>query len=126
MPSSDLPGKSTNRVRTGRDFEQQAAQYYLAQGYKLLAQNWQASHKEIDLIFRNDNLILFVEVKAARSDKFGHPIEKLSRKKIKNLTDAARQYLDEHEITDCDIRFDVVTFFKGKMEHFPGAFTADE
>ena len=126
MPSSETPGKPRNRVRTGRAYEQQAAQFYLDQGFELLAQNWQASHKEIDLILRKDELILFVEVKAARSDKFGHPIEKLSRKKIKNLTEAAQRYLDEMKISGCDIRFDVVTFFQGKMEHFPGAFTADE
>jgi putative endonuclease len=126
MPSSETPGKSPNRVRTGRIFEQQALQFYLDQGFTLLGQNWQASHKEIDLIVRKDDLIAFVEVKAARSNKFGHPVEKLSRKKITNLTEAARRFLDEMKISGCDIRFDVVTFFQGKMEHYPAAFTADE
>ena len=92
----------------------------------ILDQNWQASHKEIDLVVRKDDLVVFVEVKAARSDQFGHPIEKLSKKKIANLAEAARRYLHEKQIRNCDIRFDVVTFLDGQLEHFPAAFMAEE
>ncbi len=125
MPSDQAP-KLPNRVRTGRSYEQQAAQFFTDQGFEILDQNWQASHKEIDLVARKDDLVVFVEVKAARSDKFGHPIEKLSRKKISNLAEAARRYLHEKQIRNCDIRFDVVTFLNGTLEHFPAAFVAEE
>jgi len=38
----------------------------------------------------------------------------------------AQQYLIEKDVHDCDFRFDVVTFIKGQLEHFPGAFEAGE
>jgi putative endonuclease len=126
MPSSDPKSRPKNRVRTGRTFEEQAAHYFLDQGYELVAQNWQASHKEIDLIVRKDKVLVFVEVKAARSNQFGHPIEKLTPKKIHNLVEAAQRYLDDTKISGVDIRFDVVTFLGGTLEHFPAAFTAEE
>ena len=125
MPSSERSPRR-NRVRTGRAFEQQAAQFYLDQGYELLARNWQASHKEIDLIVRRDDLIVFVEVKAARTTSFGHPAEKLTRTKRNNLIEAAQRYLSEMDISGCDIRFDVVTFVNGRLEQFPSAFAAEE
>jgi len=123
MPSSDRtpPGEGNKRER-GRRYEQLAAEYFQHLGFDILEQNWQASHKEIDLIVGKYDLIVFVEVKAAVSDDYGHPAEKVDRKKIKFLVEAAQRYLVEKKITGCDLRFDVVTFYKGRLEHFPDAF----
>ncbi len=117
--------KSGSRVSRGRAFERQAAQFFTDQGYEILEQNWQASHKELDLIVRKNDTVVFVEVKAGWSRKYGHPIERIDRKKIRNLTEAAQRYIEEKSLTDCDFRFDVVTFFEGQLEHFPNAFGTD-
>jgi len=58
--------------------------------------------------------------------KFGHPVEKVDRRKIINLTKAARQFVIERDISGCDLRFDIVTFVNGELEHFPGAFEATD
>ncbi|MBU0984183.1 MAG: YraN family protein [candidate division Zixibacteria bacterium] len=123
--SEDGPQHRRNTVRKGREFEEHAARFFTQQGFEVIERNWQAGHKEIDLVVRRGGLIVFVEVKAARSKNFGHPSEWIDRKKIDNLLSAARQYIEAHDITNCDLRFDVVTFFQGKLEHYPGAFTAD-
>jgi putative endonuclease len=113
-------------VHRGRRFEKQAALFFEQQGYEVVERNWQASHLEIDLIVRKDDLVVFVEVKSSSGMKFGHPVEKVDRRKIINLTKAARQFVIERDISGCDLRFDVVTFVNGELEHFPGAFEATD
>lgn len=127
MPSSNKKRSSKkSTVQTGQTYEAYAADFYTHHGFTILEKNYRFGHKEIDLIARKDTLIAFVEVKASRSDAFGHPAERVDRRKQDNLIAAAHQYLIQNNVTDCDIRFDLVTFYKGEMEHFPGAFTAGE
>ena len=115
----------SNRRGQGLRYENLAAEFFKGQGFEVLQQNWQAGHKEIDLIVRRDQLIVFVEVKSSRTGEFGHPAEWVDRRKIQNLIQAANQYLASNEICGCDLRFDVVTFVKGRLEHFPDAFPAE-
>jgi putative endonuclease len=125
MPSSESDSSSRPSTRsTGRRHEQQAAEYFQKQGFEILERNLQVGHLEIDLIVRQLGLLVFVEVKSASNLKFGHPAEKVDRRKINRLVRAAQRYLQDHSITGCDLRFDVITFVGGKLEHFPAAFDA--
>ena len=125
-PSSDnRPPKRTGRIAKGRRHEEKAARFYEQQGFEILERNWQASHKEIDLIVKKADLIAFVEVKASSTDSFGHPSTWIDARKKENLVQAANQYIAEHDVSGCDLRFDAVTFVKGRLEHFPDAFAAD-
>ncbi len=124
MSSSADHNSRQHTVHRGRRFEKQAALFFERQGYEVIERNWQASHLEIDLIVRKDDLVVFVEVKSSSGTKFGHPVEKVDRRKIVNLTKAARQFVIERDISGCDLRFDIVTFVNGELEHFPGAFDA--
>jgi len=114
-----------NRLKQGRLFEKQAALFFEYHGFEILERNFFAGHKEIDLIVKKENLIVFVEVKSAKSKKFGHPAERVDKKKRKNLTQAAHQYIEESKIENCDLRFDVVTILDGQIEHFENAFNAE-
>ncbi|RKX24093.1 MAG: YraN family protein [Candidatus Zixiibacteriota bacterium] len=126
MPSSDSSKPGSNRKQTqGRKYENLAAEYYQQQNFDIIERNWRAGHKEIDLIVKRGNLIVFVEVKSTYSKKFGHPAERVDKKKISNLTQAAKQYLIRNSIENTDLRFDVVTFVNGQLEHFPDAFPAE-
>jgi len=126
MSSSDNSPDHEDRVRIGRSYEKLAAEFFVSKEFTILERNWQDGHREIDLIVRHDNLIVFVEVKSSSTGKFGHPAERVDKRKIANLTKAAYQYLNEKAIDDCDLRFDVVTFFDGQLEHFPNAFESAE
>ena len=116
---------STRKHRDiGRRYEQLAADFFRQHGFDVLEHNWQAGHKEIDLIVRRQNLIAFVEVKSASTPDFGHPAEWVDKRKVANLAEAAQKYLTDNEIRECDVRFDVVTFTDGRLEHYPNAFEA--
>jgi putative endonuclease len=123
MPSSNRP-KKTGRSRraVGAAYEQKAAEFFKRLGFEILDQSWQAGHREIDLITRKGNLIIFVEVKSASTQAFGHPVERVDKTKIRRLCSAAQQYLLAKNIEGVDLRFDVVTFVQGKLEHYPSAF----
>lgn len=116
----------TPRTDIGRRYEDQAALFFERSGYEILERNWRAGRKEIDLIVRNREVVAFVEVKAAISDKYGHPSEKVDARKQQHLIEAARRFITEKEIAGVDLRFDVITFTGGKLEHYPGAFEAAE
>ncbi len=126
MPFSRKRNSKEDKIEIGRAYEELAAQFFLDKHYTILHRNYRAGHREIDLIVKKDNVIAFVEVKAAKSKSMGHPAERVNKKKITNLTKAAQQYLIENKITDADLRFDVITFLDGTIEYFPAAFGADE
>ncbi len=125
MSSSDQ-SEPSGKEPVWRQYEKQAAVFFNEQKFELLETNWRTGRLEIDLIVRRDNLIVFVEVKSGSSKKFGHPVERIDEKKMMNLTRAAQQYIEQNNITGCDLRFDVVTFSSGQLEHFPNAFEARE
>lgn len=115
-----------NRRAVGHGYETLASEYYQTQGYQVMHRNWQAGHKEIDLVVRTDDTVVFVEVKSSSTDRFGHPSERVDKKKRVNLTQAARQYLMEEKLANVNLRFDLITFVNGKLEHYPNAFEATE
>jgi len=89
MPSSeDSSSDNGKKQAQGRIFERLAADYFIDKGFEVLERNWRAGHKEIDIIVKQNNLIIFVEVKSSFSRQFGHPVERVDRKKINNLTQA--------------------------------------
>ena len=125
MLSSNNQNKKDN-ILTGKKFEKRAAKYFEKLGFKILERNWRSGHKEIDLIIKKDNLLVFVEVKSSYTKKFGHPSERVDKKKMSNITNCAQDYLITKKIDNIDIQFDVVTFTNGELEHYPHAFEATE
>ncbi|MBI5265785.1 MAG: YraN family protein [candidate division Zixibacteria bacterium] len=121
-PSDGRPRPGKSRRTIGAQFEQRAAEYFQKLGFEVIEKNWQAGHREIDLIIKKDRLVVFVEVKSSSSASFGHPAERVDKTKKDRLISAAQQYLLEKNIEGVDLRFDVVTFAGGRLEHFPDAF----
>jgi len=122
MPSSNSIPPKDRRVATGHEFERLAERFYVDKGFDILERNWRAGRKEIDLIVRKRDVIVFVEVKSSASKRFGHPVERVDRRKRENLAHCARQYIIAQDLSGVDLRFDVITFVDGKLEHYPNAF----
>jgi putative endonuclease len=110
----------------GKKGEALAEEYLKRKGFQIIKKNYRYGHKEIDLIAKEGNTIVFVEVKAGRSKSFGAPHERVDSRKQRNLIDAANDFIQKEDTANCDFRFDVlaITYRKGKedIDHIRGAF----
>lgn len=109
----------------GEKGESLAVHYLANLGYKILDRNWHFGHKELDIIAKDGEMLVIVEVKSTTGLRFNHPSEAVTQQKIKHIIDAAEAYIIDHEVEN-ETRFDVVTviFWKDKyeLEHFKDAF----
>ena len=108
----------------GEAGEQIALDYLLKRGYALLCRNYRYGHKEIDLIVRQGERIVFVEVKARSGISYGRPAEFVDARKRRNLIMAAEGYLSENGLTDAPARFDVAEVYlpEGRVAYIEDAF----
>lgn len=95
---------------------------------RILARNARFGHKEFDLVAKDDDFIVFVEVKTSRTDKYGDPSEWVTARKQRRLVQAAQLYMQKNRLVDVPVRFDVVTVKVADsetiVEYYPDAFPA--
>jgi putative endonuclease len=96
------------RQRFGQSSESLAARYLKKAGYTIIERNHRNRMGEIDIIARDGGTLVFVEVKARRSTRFGGPKHAVTRQKQLHLSRAALLYLKETEQFGQPARFDVV------------------
>jgi len=109
--------------RLGRSGEALAAEWYLGQGYDVLARNWRCAEGELDLVLARGPLVVFSEVKARTTDRFGTPAEAVTPAKqarIRRL--AARWMAEAGPRRGRAVRFDVAAVSAGRVEVLEGAF----
>ena len=93
----------------GRDAENRACDYLLGKGLTLLRRNYRSRRGEIDLVLRDTDSLVFVEVRYRRQAGFGSAAESIDRQKQTRLTACAKQYLhDFPQVASLSCRFDVV------------------
>jgi len=85
--------KMSKHILTGKKGEAMGIAWLLEKQYLIKEQNWRHSHWEVDVIAEKDTVLHFIEIKTRRSKKFGLPEEKVGKKKIQNLINAAEEYL---------------------------------
>ncbi len=85
-----------------------AIQYLRTKGYDIVDKNWRSGHKEIDVIAKKDDTVVFVEVKARANVFYGKPEDAVDFRKMRNLINAADAYLRLNMI-DLPCRFDIIT-----------------
>lgn len=112
------------RRALGARGEDQAAAWYVAQGYEVLARNWRCRAGEIDLICAKDRRVVICEVKTRASAAFGHPAEAVTPAKARRLRVLASQWLADGEppFRPTEVRFDVAAILAGELEVIEAAF----
>lgn len=93
----------------GRKSEALAVSFLEQRGYQVLATNYRLKMGEIDIIARDDQAIVFVEVKARRNTRYGHPKQALDRRKQLKLSRMALAYLKATGQANASARFDVIS-----------------
>ena len=112
------------RIAFGRAVEERAAGWYRGHGYQVVDRNWRCPEGEVDLVAvrRRDRLVVFCEVKARRSGRFGSAAEAVGPDKQARLRRLAACWLREHRGGAAGVRFDVAAWDAGRFEVVEGAF----
>jgi len=105
---------------TGLRGERRAARYLRRQGMRILEKRYRARHGEIDLIARDGDAVVFVEVKARPRGNAGDGLTAVNGEKRRHLRYAAACYLQSHPADG--VRFDVVEITSAGISHIKNAF----
>ena len=112
--------------RLGQAGEQLACQWLEARGFALLHRNWRHGRDELDVVARQGDQLVVVEVKTRSTGRHGDPEEAVSPAKQRKLFRAAQAYLETFAL-DLDVRFDILSIVLGpegrrEVFHIPEAF----
>ena len=113
--------KQENRVK-GDIGENKAVRYLPDKGYEILETNYKNKLGEIDIIAKDDTRIVFVEVKARATAKYGYPREAVNEYKQRKIRMVAESYLKSKRLLNSYIRFDVIEILAGNITHLIAAF----
>ena len=116
-----------HRKLFGQAGESAAEEYLRCKGYRILARNLRSHLGELDLVAEDGQVLVFVEVKARRTDVFGGAIYAVHHRKQEKLIQLAAQYLARRHIKNRLCRFDVVLLqgsdaVAPQIEHIQNAF----
>lgn len=109
-----------NKNETGLLGEWRAARYLKRLGYRIIKLRYRTHHGEIDLIARDGDTLVMVEVKARPAGQMGDGVRAVDLQKQKHLRFAAQQYLLGRNAQS--VRFDVVEISAAGIRHIKNAF----
>jgi putative endonuclease len=100
--------KNVTKIITGKKGETIAASFLKKNGYRIMEKNYRCALGEIDIIAREKDELVFIEVKTRSSIELGYPEQAVGINKQKKMSQLALWYLEEKNVTNFRARFDVV------------------
>ena len=118
-------------LESGRIAERLARQYLKKQGLQLLSSNYICRYGELDLVMRDKQRLVVVEIRYRRDRRFMTPGESISRTKRQRIARATMHFIQHNPRHKRQpVRFDVVSLSgpldNSRIDWMPGAFTADD
>jgi putative endonuclease len=115
------------RQLLGQNGEAYASSYLKKKGYTIITTNYRCTYGEIDIIAKDDEVLVFIEVKTRTSKMFGSPAAAVDLRKQIQISKAAHHYLADLGNEEIDARFDVISVLDQKnktteIEHIIDAF----
>jgi putative endonuclease len=115
-------------LRRGELGERAAKKHLQKNGLKFLAANFRSARGEIDLIFRDGDCLVFIEVKTRSSEEWTRPAAAVDARKRKLLSQTALDYLQRLKNPAVKIRFDIVEVLLAEgavreIRHLPNTFS---
>jgi putative endonuclease len=108
-PAPREPAAPNPRRALGQRGEALVADWYKQAGYEILERNWRRREGELDLILGRGRAVIFCEVKTRTSNRFGAPVEAITRTKQQRIRTLAALWLGESELRGRPLRFDVAS-----------------
>ena len=113
---------NVNTRQAGNDGEDFACAYIQEQGMKILVRNFRFGREEIDIIAKDGDIVVFIEVKARQSAAMGRPEEAVTAQKRRAIIYAATGYLKQNRLLESRIRFDVAAICGREIKYIKAAF----
>ena len=115
------------RLILGDRGERIAARHLRGLGYRVIGRNYRCPMGEIDIIARDGDTVVFVEVKTRSGREFGEPEEAVGPRKRRKLRDVALCYIKSRRAPMPAVRFDVVSivttgWWRSEVRHIKDAF----
>jgi putative endonuclease len=104
--------------------ERAAAEVLAREGYEIVARNYACKAGELDIVARDGDALVFVEVRSRSDDDHGHAVEMIDRRKQRRVVRVARYYLAVERPAFERCRFDVVAITAGEIVLLKDAFRA--
>lgn len=97
-----------DHIELGKSGEEIAVAHLVGKGYRILERNWRLGKEEIDIIARDGNFVVIVEVKTRSSNIFAEPEASVTKSKQRILIRAANAYVN-YRHQHGEVRFDIIT-----------------
>lgn len=108
---------SRERQDLGQKGEKLACDFLKKRGYQIIDQNYRTRGGEIDIVAKEGEMLVFVEVKTRVSTAFGYPEEAIDERKQHKLAMTAECYLREYNLYEADYRIDAIGIEMGQDGH---------
>lgn len=114
--------------RLGRWGQRRSESHLRRTGCRTIARNYSFRGGELDLVMADpDGSIVFVEVKTRQSEEFATALSAVNSKKQRKMTQTAKRFLREFDLSGRPLRFDIITVILGdkgpaEIQHYPNAF----
>lgn len=123
-----IPGG--DKIEIGKGGEDLAVKLLKGKGYKIVGRNYRTRLGEVDIIAKDGETVVFVEVKTRATAAYGTAKEAVGYTKKKRFIAAAKDYIARHGLSESPARFDVVSIDveagRAATEHIVDAFESEE
>lgn len=103
---------------TGKQGEEVVCKYLEKNNYIILDKNFNIRTGEIDIIAKDKNEIVFIEVKTRTNNRYGMPVEAVTEEKLKKIYRTAEYYIHKRNLYNISARIDVVEVFINENKYY--------
>lgn len=126
-PRKTTKKRGEKNAELGAKGEEAAARLLVRQGYDIVARNWSGVSGEADIVARDGEILVFVEVKTRSGMTRGMPSEAVNKEKRRRYERIAKEFCAIHDAHDATVRFDVVSIVtqqpgRAILRHYINAF----
>lgn len=114
-----------NNVEKGKRGESIAKDYLISKGYKILFTNYRNKIGEIDIIAKDKDILVFIEVKTRSNTNYGYPYEAVNKKKQHKIINCSYLFINCFNYKNYQIRYDIIEVYltpKVRINHILNSF----
>lgn len=114
-----------SNITKGKSGEELAKDYLMSKGYSILETNYRNKIGEIDIIAKDKDVLVFVEVKTRTSTRYGYAFESVDFRKQRKIINTSMVYVKYKNHINIQLRYDIIEVYMEqniKINHLDNAF----